>query len=130
MGAIYFAVICLIVIHITGDWQCVQCKLVLFLIRWIRLICKNKHFPLNQSLIKQIIWDKVFKNEPSKICGRQPLKNFTSSILEYFFRYMIMVDQCLFSGCSMVILSCTQPYYLIYCSEAVYLSWNIEWLKY
>ena len=20
------------------------------------------------------IWDKVFKNEPSKICGRQPLK--------------------------------------------------------
>ena len=22
-----------------------------------------------------IIWDKVFKKEPSKICGRQPLKN-------------------------------------------------------
>ena len=21
------------------------------------------------------IWDKVFKNEPSKICGRQPFKN-------------------------------------------------------
>ena len=21
------------------------------------------------------IWDKVFKNGPSKICGRQPLKN-------------------------------------------------------
>ena len=20
-------------------------------------------------------WDKIFKNEPSKICGRQPLKN-------------------------------------------------------
>ena len=20
-------------------------------------------------------WDKVFKNEPSEICGRQPLKN-------------------------------------------------------
>ena len=53
------------------------------------------------------IWDNVFKNEPSKICGRQPLKNlkwyglykqtmslqifqtlsstsFTWSILEYF----------------------------------------------
>ena len=27
--------------------------------------------------------DKVFKNGPSKICGRQPLKNFTSSIVEY-----------------------------------------------
>ena len=22
------------------------------------------------------IWDKDFKNGPSKICGRQPLKNF------------------------------------------------------
>ena len=30
-------------------------------------------------------WDKVFKNGPSKICGRQHLKNFTWSILEYFF---------------------------------------------
>ena len=43
------------------------------------------------------IWDKVFKNRLSKICGRQPLKNlkwyglpqrsssnFTFSILEYF----------------------------------------------
>ena len=23
------------------------------------------------------IWDRVFKNGPSKICGRQPLKNLT-----------------------------------------------------
>ena len=30
------------------------------------------------------IWGKVFKNGPSKICVRQPLKNFTWSILEYF----------------------------------------------
>ena len=32
-------------------------------------------------------WDKVFKNGPIKICGRQPLKNleiFTWCILEYF----------------------------------------------
>ena len=28
-------------------------------------------------------WVKVFKNGPSKICGRQPLQNFTWSILEY-----------------------------------------------
>ena len=28
-------------------------------------------------------WVKVFKNGPSKICGRQPLKKFTWSILEY-----------------------------------------------
>ena len=34
-----------------------------------------------------IIGDNVFKNGPSKICGRQPLKNFTWSILEYFVPY-------------------------------------------
>ena len=28
--------------------------------------------------------DKVFKNGPSEIYERQPLKNFTCSILEYF----------------------------------------------
>ena len=28
-------------------------------------------------------WVKVFKYEPSKICGRQPLRNFTWFILEY-----------------------------------------------
>ena len=33
------------------------------------------------------MWVKVFKNGPSKICGRQSLKNFTWSILEYFDPY-------------------------------------------
>ena len=28
--------------------------------------------------------DKVLKNDPSKICGRQTLKNFKWAILEYF----------------------------------------------
>ena len=30
---------------------------------------------------------KVFKNGPSEICGRQPLKNFTWPILEYVVPY-------------------------------------------
>ena len=34
------------------------------------------------------IWVKVFKNGPSKICGRQTLKNFTWPILEYLDPYM------------------------------------------
>ena len=33
------------------------------------------------------IWVKLFKNGPSKICGRQPLKNFTWYILEYLDPY-------------------------------------------
>ena len=42
------------------------------------------------------MWDKVFKNGPSKTCGRQPLENLkgygllkqTTSILEYFVPYI------------------------------------------
>ena len=34
-------------------------------------------------------WDKVFKNGPIKICGGQPLKNFTWSILEYFVPHIL-----------------------------------------
>ena len=34
--------------------------------------------------ILKIKWDKVFTSGPSKICGRQPLKNCTSSNLENF----------------------------------------------
>ena len=36
---------------------------------------------------KTDIWDKVFKNGPRKICGRQPLRKFTWSMLEYFVPY-------------------------------------------
>ena len=32
-------------------------------------------------------WVKEFKNGPNKNCGRQPLKNFTWSILEYLGSY-------------------------------------------
>ena len=33
--------------------------------------------------IQKYIWDKVFKSGPRKICGRQPLKYFSWTILEY-----------------------------------------------
>ena len=39
-----------------------------------------------------MIWGKVFQNGPSKICGRQSLKNFTRSILEYFVPYILQVE--------------------------------------
>ena len=35
------------------------------------------------TLVKDTYCDKVFKNGSSKIRGRQPLKTFTWSILEY-----------------------------------------------
>ena len=40
-------------------------------------------FHVLENKLYRIIWVKVFKNRPSKICGWQPLKNFTWSILEY-----------------------------------------------
>ena len=39
---------------------------------------------------KHIIWDKVFKNGPNKICGRQPLKDFTWSVLDNFVPFIPM----------------------------------------
>ena len=42
------------------------------------------------------IWDKVLKNRQSKTCGRQPLKNFIWSILEYFVSYKGMLCPLLF----------------------------------
>ena len=62
------------------------------------LSCSSKSFDFTCNLLahaKQVQrvgiteaaihrWNKAFKNGPSKICGRQPLKNFTWSILEYF----------------------------------------------
>ena len=32
------------------------------------------------------MWVKVFKNEPSKICGRQPLKNLKCNAMQIFQR--------------------------------------------
>ena len=34
--------------------------------------CLSAYF---NSALKSVFWKKVFKNGPSKICGRQPLKN-------------------------------------------------------
>ena len=42
---------------------------------------------------KHIIKDKVFKNGPGEICGRQPLKDFTWAILDYF---VPLEKQCFF----------------------------------
>ena len=40
------------------------------------------NFKQNYIIFHMHKWDKVFKNGPSKICRRQPLKSFTWSILE------------------------------------------------
>ena len=47
--------------------------------KWVKeMLVPSLHY------IAYLIWDKVFKNGPSKICGRQPLKNFSLTIPEYF----------------------------------------------
>ena len=56
----------------------------------IKTIGTKKH--RNDSFIftEKVNWDKVFKSGLSKICGRQPLKNFSLSTLEYF----VQICQC------------------------------------
>ena len=56
-------------------------------IRKLKKKNKNKNKKKTAAIFCGIIWYKVIKNGPSTICGRQPLKNFTCSILEYFDPY-------------------------------------------
>ena len=44
------------------------------------------------SVLFILILGKVFKNRPSRTCGRQLLKNFTWSILEYFVLFMLFLS--------------------------------------
>ena len=82
-------------------------------IYWILRNFKEKLFRRTSPSVYRImhIWDKVFKNEPSEVSERQPLKNlkwssslslqiferlsstnFTWSILEYFAPYIFFID--------------------------------------
>ena len=85
--------------------------------RWVHifqyLTKKLLHYLLHflWKTTKHSIWDKVFKNGPSKVCERHPLKtlkvygfqilqrmsftSFTWSILEYFVPYVIFRSRCL-----------------------------------
>ena len=48
---------------------------------------------VTKYLNKHDTWVQVFKNGPSEICGRQPLKIVTWSILEYFVPH-VLCTQC------------------------------------
>ena len=52
--------------------------------------CLNKMCRSRSVLLWILIWVKVFKNGPNKICGRQPLQNFTWSIPEYYEPYIVL----------------------------------------
>ena len=83
-------------------------------------ILRNIYLLLVNSNMLHITWDKVFKNRPSKICGRQLLNylkslrifwrlsstNFTWSTLEYFvphaFPCTSSLKRCLWVGISSV----------------------------
>ena len=61
----------------------------------------NASFPSDKKKEKPLAYNrvKVFKNGPSKICGRQPLKNlsstnFTWSIFECFVPIEIVCSSC------------------------------------
>ena len=41
----------------------------------VKMMSFFKPTDLCDRLIEQNIWDKILKNGPSKVCGRQPLKN-------------------------------------------------------
>ena len=67
-------------------FTCFFCFLFFFCINSVTLTL-TQYFALenvnNRTTNNTIIWDKIFKSGPSKICGRQPLKN-----LNFHFRFL------------------------------------------
>ena len=67
-------------------FTCFFCFLIFFCINSVTLTL-TQYFALenvnNRTTNNTIIWDKIFKSGPSKICGRQPLKN-----LKFLFRFL------------------------------------------
>ena len=59
------------------------------------------------DLSRSIKCDKVRENGPSKICGRQPLKHFAWSILEYFAQGNLLLPLNLRSSDSASVLCIT-----------------------
>ena len=60
---------------------------------WLK--CRDK---FNPSYANTDIWNKVFQNEPSKICGRHPVKSFTWSVLEFLAWFISMLSSILRSS--------------------------------
>ena len=56
----------------TGEYGSVKTHIIAHFMQGFPKISWLKMLDINHS---QNIWDKVFKNGPSNICGRQPLKN-------------------------------------------------------
>ena len=91
-------------------------KNIFVLIKFVHFIClhilpviyyalKSAPFPNTQvpshNWIQSIvmsatfIWDRVFKNEPSKICGRQPFKNLRChGLLKHTSAFELSEQQC------------------------------------
>ena len=61
----------------------------------------NNWCQLNIQTRFKFIWDKVFKNGPSKVCGRQPLKNLKKY---HVLKLTIIIE--IFKGCLPQILLC------------------------
>ena len=52
----------------------------------MKIEIQDFYYVLTSSKYITNIWDKVFKNGPSKICGRQPLKILLGLLLNTFSR--------------------------------------------
>ena len=84
---------CFSIVYVTkSTWRPTKCC------HRSRVSTSYLHYKL--MILCKDIWDKVFKNGPTRICGTQPLKNFTWSILEcfvpYFLAHSASKDSCYF----------------------------------
>ena len=66
---------------------------VLFVV-WKTSKCQQKLNVQNNGIRHFVIWRKVFKNGPSKVCGRQPLFGpFLNTLSQIFIRKWLKISQ-------------------------------------
>ena len=98
--------------------QCFLCYLLCNIKIENLLNCDIRYAVCLKDILKcktRVIWDKVFKNGPSKISGKQALKNFTWPILEYFLRYNTSLKLELCGGvCVQLNPSHDEAWYLLF----------------
>ena len=74
---------------------------------------------------RPIMLDRVFKNGPSKLCGRQPLKNFTWPILEYF----VLITVC-FTNIKRLVAFIWLSYFIVtLCCYRCIEKWWLQWVN-
>ena len=104
-------------------------RFYIFLYLWLdlheRFECHCGQCQLLVTVCLYYIWDKVFKNGPNEICGRQPLKNLSWNFLKaVFHKFYLVHSLILWPICEVNIENLKQFSFVWYYCWSIQVLWN------